>query len=202
MKYQSVGTKPPYEQKATKGYKWVNIGAFKRRRGSSIAEAYMPKDSSKTTLIRLEPSFYSPDIGERKAMYFNYNDSLIPRLERVLAKYKEWTKIAQENFTGEFGKKIEVVTDFAGYDEDNPGSILYRYWFPKTEDKKFVFRVMENAKHPLMGIGIDNYDDKFIPRYCTLFFDNIKDFEDFINFLRWENIEKRIKTSTVDQLFK
>lgn len=182
----------------------VEIGAFSQNGKSSRCKAYVSPDSSLVRYIVIVPDHYVPDIGKRKAMFLEYTDHLIDSLNAVSAKYREWTKIARENYTGKFMKAIDVMVPLLGYDQGIEGSYTYTFTYPdlKEKEQNFFFNVWHETKDPSLLLCIDNYNDPDIPRQCRIAFKNCDEFDAFIEFLKYSNIQKRMKSSTINELFK
>lgn len=198
-KHKTMIGKSPID---SKGLVLVDIGAFSQQSKSSRCSAYMTPDSSCVKILCIRPAYYTPNTGKKWTMYLEYTPTLIDSLTAVSRKYREWTEIAKANYTGKFTKPIPVLIPFIGHDDQQTVDFLYRFTFPDEDEKYFMFNVWSDTKVPSLLLYVLNYNDPYIPRESKMVFSNCDEFDAFIEFLRFENIQRRIRTATIDNLFK
>ncbi len=180
----------------------IEIGAFKADDNYLRCNAYVTQDSTFVRYICLKPNIFKPDIGKRRAMFVEYTDTLINNLEKISLKYKEWTSISKSNHTGKFSKYIEIPIPLLGYDEGVESEFTYLFTFPEEKEKCFYFNVWSDYEDPTIVLAIDDNNDPHIPCKCRLYFKNCEEFDSFVDFLKYENIQKRIRNTTINKLFK
>ena len=181
----------------------VDIGAYQGNNQKLRAQAYMNPDSTQLIAIGLEAGYTYPNarkLARYPYIYIEYTDSLISTLSKVGEKYKEWSKIAEEHKNGKFTKTIDIEIPFFGLSIYKEGSKNFK--IVDADENKFVMNVYDENKRPSLVIK-HLYKEKYdVDQVIGLVFLDCDEFDQFIDFLKKENIMRRIKTESIDQLYK
>jgi hypothetical protein len=144
---------------------------------------------------------------------FHFKDIVIPyteenlgRLKAISDKYTEWSKTAIENNVGHMEKDIDIsIDDLYVHLYETSGNKVTNEFNISGEKKKFIFCVpATREKEPMLRIILNGKDHKKDSKYFagSLWFNNYREFDDFVNFIQPENLTDRLKNKTIDKLFK
>lgn len=183
-------------------YAYVEIGAFMSAGIAKTAHAYLTPDSSTVYGYVIPAQFTSPFKLDNPVVNIYYTDSLMTRLKRVSAKYREWTKLSKENTIGKFAKyiPIDLPINFAYDNKYSSGKVEMQMLEPIR--KQFKFNLYDPAKDP--SIFIDSSFELYNVKYhIVLAFQNPDEFDAFVDFLSPEKLITRVKKGcSVDDIFK
>ena len=144
---------------------------------------------------------------------FHFKDIVIPyteenlgKLKAISDKYAEWSKTAMENNVGHMEKDIDIsIDDLYLHLYETSGNKVTNEFNISVEKKKFIFCVpATREKEPMLRIMLNGKDHKKDSKYFagSLWFNNYRESEDFVNFIQPENLTDRLKNKTIDKLFK
>lgn len=144
---------------------------------------------------------------------FHFKDIVIPyteenlgRLKAISDKYTEWSKTAIENNVGHMEKDIDIsIDDLYVHLYETSGNKVTNEFNISVEKKNFIFCVpATREKEPMLRIILNGKDHKKDSKYFagSLWFNNYREFEDFVKFIQPENLTDRLKNKTIDKLFK
>lgn len=183
-------------------YAYVEIGAFMSAGTAKTAHAYLTPDSSTVYGYVLPAQFASPFKLDNPVVNIYYTDSLMTRLKRVSAKYREWTKLSKENTIGKFTKyiPIDLPINFAYDEKYSSGKVEIQMLEPIR--KQFKFNLYDPAKVP--SIFIDTSFELYNVKYrIVLAFQNPDEFDAFVDFLSPEKLITRVKKGcSLDDILK
>lgn len=183
----------------------VDIGEFKAQGGMHKAQAYIDQDST-IILYRLEPSWISPNNGyEYKPIILMLcTISLNEKLQAVKDKFAEWSAEAKQNNVERYDKMIDVDIPFIYLEVSKkskgqeirefvkiPEHAQFMFIVPKLNAANISFRAQDNRSFLLMKYS------------AFLAFYGVEEFDDFCEFINYENVKQRLKNrNTHNNLFQ
>ena len=173
----------------------MKIGEYKVRDRMYAAEAYVSLDTSLVYRYRIPathtvfPNFYPTYMP---MVYIDCTPSMMDDLLKIVARYKEWAKIAKENNLGKMQKKIELEFPFSMISLHKNAKGYPRYI--EAKNRIFTFNFSDPQKSPSIFCNQEFKDDVTKLTVSTgLSFSSPEEFEAFVNFLNPEKVIQRIK---------
>lgn len=173
----------------------VKIGEFKARGDMFIAEADISPDTSIVYRYRIPATHTYPAnfyYDYRPVVYIACTPTMKDELQRIAAKYKEWTETATKNNVGKMQKVIELEFPVFMLSLHKKSKGYPKYL--EFKNSKFTFSVFDSQKSPSIFCNSTFKADALGLTVSTgLVFSTPKEFDDFIEFLDPEKVKKRIK---------
>lgn len=199
-----INTQAQSKPKDSKIIKYTTVAldtAFKHRNQNISVRLIVANDTSKIYYAVIRPSDTTPRylISERDPLfYFEYSDTLSSTLLKVVAKYREWKKIADEHQTAELVKVIDIETPLKYMSLRNYTHRNFKWANPTTKKFSFVLRDRKIGSSISIAETIDDIEG--MQNVHLILTD--KDLETIANLLDYKTLMNKLKKESEDALFK
>ena len=180
-------------------YALVSNYASNQNKNISI-RLIVSNDNSKIYYAVVKPTRNYPKLMSDRDpfFYFEYSDTLSTTLHKVVQKYREWHKIAIEHQTAELVKDIDIEVPLKYMSMRNYTNKNFKWSDPSKKKFSFVMRDLNAGPNLCLTEEIKAVDIDQIT-YLIL---SDEDLENIANLMDHDTIMKKLKTESVDVLFK
>lgn len=180
-------------------YALVSNYASNQNKNISI-RLIVSNDSSNIYYVVVKPTRNYPKLMSDRDpfFYFEFSDTLSTTLQKVVEKFREWHKIAIEHQTAELVKDIDIEIPIKYMSMRNYTNKNFKWSDPSKKKFTFVMRDLNAGPNLCLTEEIKAVDINQIT-YLIL---SAEDLENIANLLDYQTIMKRLKTESVDVLFK
>ncbi len=180
-------------------YALVSNYASNQNKNISI-RLIVSNDSSKIYYAVVKPTRNYPKLMSDRDpfFYFEYSDTLSTTLHKVVQKFREWHKIAIEHQNAELVKDIDIEVPLKYMSMRNYTNKNFKWSDPSNKKFSFVMRDLNAGPNLCLTEKIKAAD---IDQLTYLILSD-EDLENIANLMDYNTIMKKLKTESVDVLFK